>query len=172
MALTVRDAAGTTAAAVRSDDPALKGPKRPGTQPGLNRFVWDLKYPGPVSLDPALAAAKTKPLASEPDGQPGPAAPPGEYEVELSVGPETQSARFTIAGDPRLGTTPEEYASQFALLQQLTQSLSRLNEAVEPHPPHQAPAGRARGPCRWRPGGPGQGRDGTPWKRSKPCWWM
>ena len=130
VALTVRDAAGATVAAFRSDDDALPQAKRPGTRQGLNRFVWDLRHAGPVSLDPVLAKSGSKPLASEPDPQPGPTATPGEYEVELSAGPEIASARLTVAPDPRLVTTPEEYARQFALLHRLTSCLDRLNAAV------------------------------------------
>lgn len=130
VALTIRDAAGAAIVTFRSDDDTLPRPRRPGTRPGLNRFVWDLKYPGPASLDPALASARIKPLASEPDSQSGPAAVPGDYQVELSAGSGTHSAHFTVVKDPRLATTADDYASQFALLQELTDSLSRLNGAV------------------------------------------
>ena len=55
---------------------------------------------------------------------------PGDYRVELTVGSETQAAEFSIVKDPRLPTSPEDYASQFALLKQLNDKLSALNGAV------------------------------------------
>jgi uncharacterized coiled-coil protein SlyX len=70
------------------------------------------------------------PLASEPDARPGPAAVPGEYQVELTVGSDTRVAIFSIVKDPRLSITPEDYALQFALLKELNDRLSALNSAV------------------------------------------
>ena len=128
--LAFREASGAEIISYRSDDEKLGVAKRPTTRPGLNRFIWDLKYPGPVPLDPALLPSKTKPLAGESDAQSGPVAVPGEYEVVLSAGSQTPSARFTIKGDPRLATTQEDYARQFALLQALTGAMSRLHQCV------------------------------------------
>lgn len=128
VALTFRDAAGSEIVTLRSDDAALPAARRPGRRRGLNRYVWDMKYPGPDKLDPV--PGKAKPLASEKEGQAGPTVVPGEYQVALTAGSEAQAAKFTIVKDPRLGTTTEGYARQFALLKELTDSLSKLNAAV------------------------------------------
>ena len=40
---------------------------------------------------------------------------PGSYGVDLDVDGKTQSAKFTVVKDPRLATTPADYAAQFAL---------------------------------------------------------
>jgi len=127
--LAFRDGAGTEIIGFRSDDETLGIAKRPTTMPGLNRFVWDLKYPGPAPIDKELAA-KTGALAADGDNPSGPVAVPGDYEVALAAADETQTQRFTIVPDPRLATTPEGYAAQFALLQDLTAALSRLHDAV------------------------------------------
>jgi len=128
VALTFRDGAGSEIVTLRSDDTALPAARRPGGRQGLNRYVWGMKHPGPDKLDPV--PGKTKPLASEKEGQAGPTVVPGEYQVALTVGSETQSAQFTIVKDPRLSTTAEGYARQFALLKELTDSLSKLNAEV------------------------------------------
>src|SRR6185312_3660907 len=47
-----------------------------------------------------------------------------------SVGSETFDATFAIVKDPRLDTPLAAHVAQFDLLQELTRSLSRLNEAV------------------------------------------
>ncbi len=130
VALTFRDAAGAAIITLRSDDDALPVARRPGTRPGLNRFVWDMKYPGPARIDPSLAKPRSKPLANEPDAQSGPTAVPGEYQVELAVGSGTHASRFSVVKDPRLATTQQDYARQFALLEQLNEKLSALNAAV------------------------------------------
>ncbi len=126
--ITIGDPAGVEIVTFRSDD-AAKGAKRPTVKPGLNRFLWDLKYPGPVAIDKDLAE-KTGALASDGDNPAGPVAVPGHYTVALTSGGATQSAPLVIAPDPRLKTTPEGYAAQFALLSDLTDALSRLHEAL------------------------------------------
>jgi photosystem II stability/assembly factor-like uncharacterized protein len=127
--LTFRDGAGRKITSFSSED---KGPphRRPGTKAGLNRFVWDLKYPGPTKLDPALAPPRPTPLVPDPDPPSGPTIVPGTYGVDLAVGDKSQSASFTVAKDPRLVTSPADYAAQFKLHKALTDSLSSLKEAV------------------------------------------
>ena len=128
--LTFRHADGALIVTFRSDDEAHPLARRPGVRRGLNRFVWDMKHPGPVRVDPPWAALKNQPLANEPEPQSGPTVVPGEYLVELSVGLETQSTVFSILKDPRLATSPDDYAKQFALLKQLYDKLSTLNGTV------------------------------------------
>src|SRR5262245_31241521 len=81
--------------------------RKPGTKRGLNRFVWDLKHPGPTKLDYSLGLPRPKPLAPDPDNPAGPTVVPGSYGVELSVGGKTEAASFTLVKDPRLGTTDQ-----------------------------------------------------------------
>ena len=130
VSLAFRDAAGNLIARFRSDDPNLSAAKRPSLRPGLNRFVWDLKYSGPETLDPALAPPRNKPLAEPADPPTGPTVVPGEYRVEMSPGSETMEAEFSVVKDPRLSTTPDAYRQQFDLLRELTGSLGRVNATV------------------------------------------
>jgi photosystem II stability/assembly factor-like uncharacterized protein len=130
VSLAFHDAAGNLIARFRSDDPNLSAAKRPSLRPGLNRFVWDLKYSGPETLDPALAPPRNKPLAEPADPPTGPTVVPGEYRVELSTGSETMAAEFSVVKDPRLSTTPDAYRQQFDLLRELTASLGRVNATV------------------------------------------
>ena len=98
--LTFRDAAGVDIVTLRSDDDSLPAVRRPGTRRGLNRFVWDMRHPGPVRIDPSWTILKKKPLANEPEAQAGPTVVPGEYRVALTVGSETQTVGFPIVKDP------------------------------------------------------------------------
>jgi hypothetical protein len=130
VSLAFQDEEGTAIASFRSDDSRLPAAKRPSVRPGLNRFVWDLKYPGPEALDVGLAQPRNKPLAAWADPPAGPTVVPGRYCVELSLGSETMTAEFSIVKDPRLSTTPEGYRQQFELLRELTASLGKVNATV------------------------------------------
>jgi len=130
VSLAFYDEGGTAVASFRSDDSSLPAAKRPSVRPGLNRFVWDLKYPGPETLDLSLAPPRNKPLAEPGDPPAGPTVVPGQYRVEMSLGSQTLSAEFSVVKDPRLSTTPEGYRRQFELVQELTASLGKVNVAV------------------------------------------
>lgn len=132
--LTFRDSAGRKIVDCASNDTSLPPAQRPDTKPGLNRFVWNMKYPGPTKLDYGLAPPRPKPLAPDPENPPGPTVVPGTYGVELTVGEKGNSrshaAKFAVVKDPRLPTTDAEYAAQFALHKELIASVSKLKQAV------------------------------------------
>jgi hypothetical protein len=132
--LTFRDSAGRKIVDCTSNDTSLPPARRPDTKLGLNRFVWDMKYPGPTRLDYGLAPPRPKPLVPDPENPPGPTVVPGSYGVELTVGEKGKSkshaAKFTVVKDPRLPTTAAEYAAQFALHKELIASVSKLKQAV------------------------------------------
>jgi hypothetical protein len=130
VSLAFYDEGGAAIASFRSDDSSLPAAKRPSVRPGLNRFVWDLKYPGPEALDASLAPPRNKPLAGPADPPAGPTVVPGRYRVEMSLGSETMAAEFAVVKDPRLSTTPEGYRQQFELVQELTASLGKVNATV------------------------------------------
>jgi hypothetical protein len=130
VSLTFRDASGAAIANFRSDDSTLPAAKRPSVRPGLNRFVWDLKYPGPETLDMSLAPLRNKPLAEPADPPTGPTVVPDRYRVEMSLGSETMAAELPVVKDPRLSTTPEAYRAQFELLRELTASLGKVHATV------------------------------------------
>ena len=130
VSLAFYDVSGAVIASFRSDDSSLPAAKRPSVRPGLNRFVWDLKYPGPETLDTSLAPPRNEPLVGPADPPAGPTVVPGRYRVEMSLGSETIAAEFSVVKDPRLSTTPEDYRQQFELLRELTASLGKVNAAV------------------------------------------
>ena len=134
LTLTFRDSAGRRIIDYASNDETLLPARRPGTKAGLNRYVWDMKYPGPTRLDYGLAPPRPKPLVPDPENPPGPTVVPGSYGVELTLGEKGKSksyaAKFSVVKDPRLATTPAEYAAQFALHKDLIASVSKLKRAV------------------------------------------
>ena len=130
VALAFYDDSGAAIASFRSDDSSLPAAKRPSVRPGLNRFVWDLKYPGPETLDASLAPPRNKPLAERANPPAGPTVVPGQYRLEMSLGSETMTAEFSVEKDPRLATTLEGYRQQFELARELTASLGKVNATV------------------------------------------
>ena len=106
-----------------SDEPqreAGKKPLAPATQ-GLNRFEWDLRYPDATTFSGIILWA---------GGVRGPAVVPGTYQVRLSVDGKTQTRKFEVRKDPRLQTTPEQYAAQLELGLQMRDKLSQTHGAV------------------------------------------
>ena len=103
------------------------GPRGGGRSPlvpaaqGLNRFVWDLRYPDAASFPGMILWA---------GGVRGPAVVPGTYQARLTINGKQQIQKFEVRSDPRVGTTPEQYAAQLELGLQLRDKLSQTNDAV------------------------------------------
>ena len=87
---------------------------RVSTRAGMNRFVWDMRYPDVEGIT----------------GMDGPLAPPGDYRVQLTIGDSVQVRPFRIYKDSRVVTSNEELQSQFDLLMKIGDSIQETNEAV------------------------------------------
>ncbi|MBI3491265.1 MAG: hypothetical protein HY047_05720 [Acidobacteria bacterium] len=124
----------------RAGAPAGRGGRRGGGLPsalpmkvGMNRFVWDLRYPGGS--------------AAGGDGEgggfsgAGPLAAPGTYRAKLTAGGVTKTESFTVKIDPRIakdGTTVADLVAQtnFALkvrdqLADARQLQARVRQAMD-----------------------------------------
>lgn len=98
-------------------------PSPPTTAKGLNTFEWDLRYEGATAFEGMII------WSARPER--GPLAPPGRYEVRLTVGAETQSVWLDLKMDPRLeGVTAADLEEQFALASRIRDKTSAANEAV------------------------------------------
>ena len=96
-------------------------PARVADATGLNRFVWNLRYPDATSFPGLIMWAGSVT---------GPRVAPGQYQVRLTVGGKSQTESFEVKKDPRLETTPEDYARQVALSLQIRDKLSAVNDSV------------------------------------------
>ncbi len=94
---------------------------KPKMNVGINRFVWNARYPDATVVPGAVFWA---------GGVTGPLAPPGRYTVELIVDGQAQSAAFDFVKDPRTVATAEDFAAQFALLLQIRDKLTETHEAI------------------------------------------
>jgi photosystem II stability/assembly factor-like uncharacterized protein len=93
---------------------------------GMNRFEWDLLYPGPDVIDDAqFSLAYTD----------GAVAPPGTYTVrvraEAREGHVTRSAEVGLGTDPRVSeVTAADLEAQFLLTMQVRDRLTEVHDAV------------------------------------------
>ncbi len=89
---------------------------------GLNRFVWDLRYPD---------AHRFKGLVFWAGSTRGPLAVPGTYKARLAVGSWSETREFQVVKDPRVKATQEDLQKQFDLLVRIRDRVSAANDAVK-----------------------------------------
>jgi hypothetical protein len=100
---------------------APAGVRKIPAKAGLNRFAWDLRYPD---------ATRFKGLILWGGGLQGPSVVPGEYQVRLTAGGQTQTQTFEVRKDPRLATTLADYEKRFDLHRRIRDKLSETHEAI------------------------------------------
>ncbi|HEX6939851.1 MAG TPA: hypothetical protein VF158_10605 [Longimicrobiales bacterium] len=98
------------------------GSSTPSIEAGLQRFVWDMRYPGATDFPGMILwAARTS----------GPRAVPGSYSVRLTVDGEVRTQPFRIVKDPRLTDVSQaDLEAQFELAMRIRDKTSQANEAV------------------------------------------
>jgi len=122
--LTFKDRKGQVIASY-SSEPSQANARRVPVREGLNRFVWDLRYPNARQLPaPTVLTSQQWPRAS------APVAPPGQYVVQLAVGGQTMNKPFEIKKDPRLSVTQADLDAQFALWMQARDKVSEAADAI------------------------------------------
>ncbi|HKP82293.1 MAG TPA: hypothetical protein VJT69_09750 [Pyrinomonadaceae bacterium] len=91
------------------------------TEVGLNRFIWDTRYTDAVRFPGMILwAGNTS----------GPKVSPGTYQVKLTVDGKTLTQDFEIKSDPRLTTTPADYAKQVELSLKIRDKLTETHNAI------------------------------------------
>jgi photosystem II stability/assembly factor-like uncharacterized protein len=88
---------------------------------GLNRFVWDLRYPD---------TREVKDVVNDEGSTKGPFVAPGRYTVRLIAKGQTYSQPFVVRGDPRLSTTQADYDAQLKLALDVQTKTNELSDAV------------------------------------------
>ncbi len=106
------------------------GPKDEKKEPrvkkeaGLNRFVWNLRYPDATRIegDPSMDEFE-RALA-------GPQVVPGRYQVRLKAGGQTLTQELDVRMDPRVPVTQESTTEQLDLLLRIRDKISETHDAV------------------------------------------
>ncbi len=140
----VLDASGAVVTRVSSADPPLysaeqlerelipeywlRKPVAPGTSVGMHRWVWDLTYTAPRSLQRGF------PISAVPQDTPqeplGPVAAPGNYQVRLKLGAHQWQVPLIVRPDPRVKLKAGDYAALFSTTQELAEALDASSAAL------------------------------------------
>jgi len=89
---------------------------------GMNRLIWDLRYPLPGGQAAMTSGDGSPPLL-------GPLALPGNYQVRLIVEGRPYTQPLKIVADPRSAATPDELEKQFDLSSKIMQAIARGQQA-------------------------------------------
>lgn len=88
---------------------------------GLNRFVWDTRHADAVRFPGMILwAGEVR----------GPKMAPGTYQVKLTVDGKSLTQNFEIKADPRVNTTPADYAKQLELGLRIRDKLTETHNAI------------------------------------------
>lgn len=90
-------------------------------RPGMNRFIWNMRYPDAERVPRAVLWGGT--LS-------GPVAVPGIYKVKLTVGEQSQTQSWEWKKDPRILTTQENFQEQFDFLIRIRDKITEVNRAI------------------------------------------
>ena len=120
--LTFLDAAGKE---IQKFSSQAKDARRITAQAGVNRFFWDMRYPGAREAPSPVALASFE--ASRPTP---PVAPPGRYTARLAVGGQTYDRTFEIRRDSRGGVTEADLQAQFDLLVKIRDKVSETSDVL------------------------------------------
>jgi hypothetical protein len=101
-----------------------KGEIKLPAEPAMNRFVWDLRT-APADDFEGLVL-----WAGEEGEMEGPRVVPGAYEVRLSAGTVTESAKFELLADPRSSAKAEDLKAQYDFLTGARDKLSEMHRAI------------------------------------------
>jgi hypothetical protein len=130
--LEILDAQGETVRAFSSEEEKAAGSEslwsRLPSEAGMHRFLWDLRFPGPVPFAGPTSDGPERPEAR------GPMVPAGTYQARLSVGDWSDTRSFEVKLDPRVvaeGTTAAVVAEQTRLALKVRDDLSRARRAAE-----------------------------------------
>jgi len=96
---------------------------------GMHRFVWDMHYPPPGSLNHEFPISAI--VHDTPQLPLGAWAMPGKYTVELKVDGKTYSQPLTVRMDPRIQTSDADLRRQFEMEAGIVQGMDQSFEALK-----------------------------------------
>lgn len=91
------------------------------SKPGMNRFVWNMRYPDAERFDGLILWAASLN---------GPRALPGTYKVRLTVNGKSMETEFEILKDPRSTGSDEDLKAQFNFQQEVLAKVSETHVAI------------------------------------------
>ena len=122
--LSIHDADGNE---LRSYSSNGEGPNKLPVRAGANRLTWDLRTKPPADLE---GSESTNRMVNMMMMSATPKAPPGEYQVKLTVGDVEQTQTFNLLIDPRISSTEDDLQAQYELKSQIRDRLSEVNQTI------------------------------------------
>lgn len=89
-------------------------------KPGLNRFVWDIRYTTLPGVKDVFIEGSYK----------GRKATPGQYTIMLKTDKEEKTTGVTILPDPRIKASAEDYAKQEQTLAEIDNKITEIHNDV------------------------------------------
>jgi hypothetical protein len=144
IALDILDAQGTVVRHFASDqlgdDSTVSSPRHPPSftsdwlprpvilpaDSGINRFVWDLRYPRPPASEHeySISAIPGAGTVADPEG---PFVVPGTYQVRLTVNGVTHTQPLRVVLDPRLRLAPTVLVTQLAVAKRIWNAMAEAD---------------------------------------------
>ncbi|AKQ47002.1 glycosyl hydrolase [Rufibacter radiotolerans] len=90
------------------------------TKPGLNRFVWDMRY----------ATLPGVPTAFMPSSLTGHKSAPGSYQARLKINGQEKTVAFKVLADPRIDIAPGAFKEQQVVLTALEDGVRDIHTSV------------------------------------------
>jgi len=100
----------------------------PSAAKGMNRFNWDMRYPGTEMPPPSGALDGFMSVDYSPPTSP--IAPPGQYKAKLTMGEQTFERVFEIRKDPRIKASDEDLRAQFELMVDIRDRFTEVSDTV------------------------------------------
>jgi photosystem II stability/assembly factor-like uncharacterized protein len=119
ISMEILDSAGTVIRTFsnKADKPTEKiDPKK-----GMNRFVWNQRYPEAESFPGMVLWGALV----------GPKAVPGTYRVRIKSGDESRTESFEVKPDPRTSATSADFEAQFRFLISICDKLTETHQAIK-----------------------------------------
>ena len=89
---------------------------------GLNRFIWDMRYPDPTGIEgKSIDGRRLVDLF----------APPGEYKVKIKTNDKEFTQLFTINKDPRSTVTSSDITMQFNIMKQIWDKINDSSDGLK-----------------------------------------
>ena len=96
------------------------------SEAGINRFVWNLRYEGPVNLK----YEKMPEMNEYFNPNRGPMVVPGTYRISLTVNGQTQTQEARVLADPNLTIEPAIFEAQTRSGLEARNDVSAVNEMI------------------------------------------
>ncbi|MEQ8713428.1 MAG: glycosyl hydrolase [Cyclobacteriaceae bacterium] len=117
---------GTLPELEEDDDPSARWlgalPKDPTTAQGLNTWSWNMRYPGAADFEGMIIWSGRPQL--------GPIAPPGSYQIRMTVDGDVQTKTFELRTDPRYDVPESDIQEQFEFAMQIRDAIDAANKGV------------------------------------------